>query len=45
MKNVDVKKVLLTDIDPLQKISRQTFSETFSAMDTEENMRKYSEKN
>jgi diamine N-acetyltransferase len=29
------------EIDSLQQISRQTFAETFSAVNTEENMRKY----
>lgn len=30
MKNIDIQKVTLNDIDQLQKIGRQTFSETFS---------------
>ncbi len=34
---------MLNDIDQLQKISRQTFFETFSTKNTEENMRKYLE--
>lgn len=29
------------EIDSLQQVSRQTFAETFSAVNTEENMRKY----
>ena len=41
MGNIDIKKVTLNDIDQLQKIGRQTFSETFSAGNTEENMKKY----
>lgn len=43
MKNIEVVSVSLHDIDQLQKISRQTFFETFSAMNTEENMKKYLE--
>lgn len=41
--NIDIKRVTLNDIDQLQKIGRQTFSETFSAENTEENMTKYLE--
>lgn len=36
-----IKSVTLNDVDKLQHIGRQTFSETFSAMNSEENMRKY----
>ena len=43
MENIDIKRVTLSDIDQLQKISRQTFSETFSAGNTEENMKRYLE--
>lgn len=43
MENIDIKRVTLNDIDQLQKIGRQTFSETFSAGNTEENMKKYLE--
>src|SRR6478736_10306329 len=43
MTNIDIKKVRLKDIVELQKISRQTFFETFSAANTEENMKKYLE--
>lgn len=41
MTNINIKKVTLHDIDQLQKIGRQTFYETFSAGNTEENMKKY----
>jgi diamine N-acetyltransferase len=41
MTNIDIKKATLLDIDHLQKIGRQTFYETFSAGNTEENMKKY----
>jgi ribosomal protein S18 acetylase RimI-like enzyme len=43
MESIDIKRVALNDIDQLQKIGRQTFSETFSAGNTEENMKKYLE--
>lgn len=43
MDNIDVKRATLTDLDQLQKIGRQTFFETFSAENTEENMKKYLE--
>lgn len=39
--NIKIIKVELKDIDKLQKIGRQTFSETFSDRNTEENMIKY----
>ncbi|MDB5121271.1 MAG: N-acetyltransferase [Sphingobacteriales bacterium] len=41
MTNVQIKKVTLSDIDQLQKIGKQTFYDTFSAGNTEENMSKY----
>lgn len=41
MENIDIVRVTLNDIDQLQKIGRQTFSETFSANNAEGNMRKY----
>jgi ribosomal protein S18 acetylase RimI-like enzyme len=41
MTNIDIKKATLNDIDQLQKIGKQTFFETFSAANTEENMKKY----
>lgn len=43
MTKIDIQKVTLNDIDRLQKIGRQTFYETFSAENTEENMSKYLE--
>jgi diamine N-acetyltransferase len=43
MDRIEIKKVTLNDIGQLQKVGRQTFSETFSAVNTEENMRKYLE--
>nr|WP_315140004.1 GNAT family N-acetyltransferase [uncultured Flavobacterium sp.] len=41
MENIDLTKVTLNDIEQLQKIGKQTFHETFSASNTEENMKKY----
>ena len=41
MTNIEIIKIELKDIDKLQKIGRQTFSETFSDGNTEENMAKY----
>jgi diamine N-acetyltransferase len=43
MHNIKIKRVTLNDIDQLQQIGRQTFSETFSEGNTEENMKKYLE--
>ena len=39
--NIEIIKVELKYIDKLQEISKQTFSETFSDGNTEENMTKY----
>lgn len=41
MENIDIVSVTQNDIDQLQKIGRQTFFETFSAGNTEDNMTKY----
>ena len=41
MENIDIVRVTLNDFDQLQKIGRQTFSETFSSDNLEENMKKY----
>jgi ribosomal protein S18 acetylase RimI-like enzyme len=41
MTNIEIIKVTINDIDQLQNISKQTFSETFSEGNTEENMAKY----
>lgn len=41
MTDIEIKRVVLNDIDQLQKIGRQTFYETFSEDNTEENMTKY----
>ena len=41
MTEIEIKKVTIDDLDQLQKIGRQTFYETFSTGNTEENMTKY----
>jgi ribosomal protein S18 acetylase RimI-like enzyme len=41
MENIEIRKAGLADIGQLQEISISTFSETFSASNTEENMNKY----
>ncbi|MDR2919981.1 MAG: GNAT family N-acetyltransferase [Tannerella sp.] len=43
MKTIQIKRVTLNDIIQLQEISRRTFSETFAAVNTSENMAKYLE--
>jgi ribosomal protein S18 acetylase RimI-like enzyme len=41
MDNIKIKRVTLKDIKQLQEIGKQAFYETFSAGNTEENMKKY----
>mgnify|MGYP003544252379 FL=1 len=41
MHNISIIKANLQDIEKLQKIGRQTFFETFSESNSEENMQKY----
>ncbi|MGF6930639.1 ribosomal protein S18 acetylase RimI-like enzyme [Chitinophaga sp. W2I13] len=43
MENIIIRKVTQNDMAQLQQIGRQTFYETFSAGNTEENMTKYLE--
>jgi len=43
MESITIKKVTLNDIEQLQNIGKQTFYETFSGANTEENMTKYLE--
>jgi ribosomal protein S18 acetylase RimI-like enzyme len=43
MEFIEIIQVTTTDIDQLQRIGRQTFHETFSAFNSEENMNKYLE--
>lgn len=41
MADIEVKRITLNEITQLQKIGRQTFQETFSGPNSEENMQKY----
>ncbi len=41
MDKIEIRKITLSDINELQSISRQTFFDTFSVGNTEENMTKY----
>jgi len=41
MENIEIEKVTLANIEQLQCISRQTFIETFSEVNTESNLNKY----
>ena len=43
MENITIQKATINDVEQLQKIGRETFSETFSSSNTEENMQKYLE--
>ena len=40
---MEIRKVTLNDIDELKKIGKQTFAETFSSENSEENMAEYLE--
>lgn len=42
-KNIDIEKITINDINQLQQIGRQTFFETFSESNSEENMNSYLE--
>lgn len=44
MENIQIVRVTPNEIEQLQKIGRQTFQETFSASNSEENMKSYLEK-
>lgn len=41
MESIKIRKVTVNDMGLLQKIGRETFFETFSSSNTEENMKKY----
>ncbi|WP_395063925.1 GNAT family N-acetyltransferase [Flavobacterium sp.] len=43
MKKISIQKITLNDIEQLQKIGQQTFFETFSESNTEQNMTTYLE--
>lgn len=41
MENITIQKATSNDIELLQNVGRETFKETFSSSNTEENMKKY----
>lgn len=43
MENIELRRVTVNELDQLQRICRQTFSETFSFGNSEENIKKYLE--
>jgi ribosomal protein S18 acetylase RimI-like enzyme len=43
MNNIQIKQVDINDVEQLQAISKLTFSEAFSSLNTQENMAKYLE--
>ena len=43
MDKIEITRATFNELDQLQKIGRQTFYETFSSVNTEENMNKYLE--
>lgn len=45
MNPINIKKIELSEVETLQKISRQTFFETFSEVNSEENMQQYLNQN
>ncbi|MBN8696323.1 MAG: GNAT family N-acetyltransferase [Bacteroidetes bacterium] len=44
MQDIQINKVTIAEIEQLQNIGKQTFLETFSSENTEENMNKYLQK-
>ncbi|MFT3947395.1 MAG: GNAT family N-acetyltransferase [Agriterribacter sp.] len=45
MENIEITAINIKHVDALQKIGKQTFSETFSSSNTDEDMRKYLDEN
>jgi ribosomal protein S18 acetylase RimI-like enzyme len=45
MQNISIRKTDLADLENLQKIGTKTFRETFSEVNTEEDMQKYLDEN
>ena len=45
MENIEIIKVTANEIDQLQGICKRTFSETYSDMNTEEDMKKHLDEN
>ncbi|KUJ63027.1 GNAT family acetyltransferase [Flavobacteriaceae bacterium CRH] len=41
METIEIRKIALNEINQLQKIGRQTFQDTFSESNSDENMKKY----
>jgi hypothetical protein len=41
MSKIEIRKATLSDLETIQHISKQTFIETFSAVNTPENMEEY----
>jgi ribosomal protein S18 acetylase RimI-like enzyme len=41
MSKIEIRKATLSDLETLQNISKQSFTETFAAINTPENMEKY----
>ena len=41
MKSIEIKKITIDKIDPLQRIGQLTFAETYSSENSEENMKAY----
>lgn len=41
MQEINIRKIEHSEVEQLQKISRKTFTETFEAVNSEENMRQY----
>ena len=41
MESIDIRRVTLNDVDQLQSVGKQTFSETFSESNTEADMQQY----
>ena len=45
MEHIQIRRVLSTELEQLQAISIETFTETFGAANTQENMQKYLQEN
>src|SRR5450756_1063418 len=45
MSKIEIKKATISDLEIIQEISKQTFTETFAAMNTPENMANYVREN
>ncbi|MGM0934684.1 MAG: GNAT family N-acetyltransferase [Bacteroidota bacterium] len=45
MKNIRIEKLGIEDLEPLQKIGKQTFEDAFGSQNTKDNMERYLESN